>query len=187
MAPAALRVLLLGLGAAMAAASRVVPRFRAQVSRDLVVQLDTDDGVAHHFVFDKDTRTMASRPGPAPAPGLVLSFESSWLAIRSLLNPHATGAMVAGMQRDRVRVQGNPAVLLWFHGLTRVVAPIGPGPEPRRTAPHAFVAPDPTSRVADRITREPAVTELDRAWPNAWEQRSKLEMVKVAAGGELKP
>lgn len=184
---AVLRVLLACLGAAMALASRLVPRFRAQVSRDVVVQLATDDGVARHFVFDARRRTMASRPGPADRPDLALTFESSWLAIRSLLNTHATGAMVEGLQRDRIRVQGNPVLLLWFHGLTRIVAPIGRGPEPRRRAPLPFLAPSPASRVADRITREPAVAELDRAWTSAWEQRSKLEMIKVAAGAPLRP
>jgi len=47
----ALRILLSALGGLLSLASRVSHGMRAAITRDLIVEIATRDGVAHHFVF----------------------------------------------------------------------------------------------------------------------------------------
>jgi hypothetical protein len=46
------------------------------------------------------------------------------------------------MNTGDVRIDGNPVLLLWFHGLTRIVAPIGRSRRPRKPPPVPIRAPE---------------------------------------------
>ena len=45
------KLLLASLGLGFEVVCKIVPRFRAQITRDLVVQVASADGVAHHYSF----------------------------------------------------------------------------------------------------------------------------------------
>ena len=62
---AALQALLTGLGVLMALASRRVDRFRRQVTRDLLLEVRSDDGARRQYRLHAATRR-PRRPAPVP-------------------------------------------------------------------------------------------------------------------------
>jgi len=179
----ALRILLALMGGLLAIASRTRTSFRRAITRDLVVEIATDDGVAHHFVF-RD-RYVSSRPGYAAAADCALRFATAAHAIRALTSRRSISHLVAGMLDGTVSIRGNPFVLMWFSDLTQRVVPIAARTR-WATPPGAYVAPSTTAAGAARITREPAAGELDPSWDGAIRNRAKLTMMRVAAGEPTK-
>lgn len=168
------------LGLGLEVACRLSDSFRAQVTRELTVQIASADGVVHHYAFSP--RTVASRRGPTGAPTLSLCFDNArqgWLA---LISPHAVGRIVDALLVGNARYEGNAVLLLWFYGLTRFVLPIGRTAPLSQPPPDAYVTCDPNSKVAGRITREPPATTLDPAWTVAHRQRAKMAMIRGSAG-----
>jgi hypothetical protein len=184
MKQASLRWLLAALGLLMNQAGRYSRAFRRQVTRDVVVEIGSRDGVAHHYVFDGRTRSVASRRGPATEATVSLCFESAGQGFWSLLSPNAVGHIVKATLNRRAVIEGNPLVFLWFYGLTRIVMPINRQRPLRRPLPDHLLAPNPVSRVNTYITREPAVSHLDPNWTNAVEQSRKQTIVR---GGDGEP
>jgi hypothetical protein len=73
--------------------------------------------------------------------------------------------------------------VLWFYEMVMAFVPwrrerFTPMPDP-------YVAPNPQGKVADRITREPAVAGLDENWTGAVRQREKLVMWQVGNGAPV--
>jgi hypothetical protein len=66
---AALQSLLTTLGVLMALASRRLDRFRRQVTRDLLIEIRSDDGARQQYRFHAATRqmTLPRRPQSAPS------------------------------------------------------------------------------------------------------------------------
>ncbi len=186
-AAVALRVVLAVLGTLMAGASRVVPRFRRQVTRDLRVGISTDDGVSRSFVFTARTRTMSTRADDPQPPDCALRFPTAWSALRTLLSPRAIGRVVDGMNTGPIRIDGNPVLVLWFHGLTRVVLPIGRTRLPRRPIPVPESRPERHAPYAARIVHEPPVDVLPREATKEWAARNKLLQIRAPAGEPLPP
>jgi hypothetical protein len=184
---AALQMLLTGLGVLMALASRRMARFRRQVTRDLLIEIRSDDGARQRYRFHAATRRMTLPRRPAQRPGCALIFPTAREGVRALLSPRAIGRIVEGMNTGDVRIDGNPVLLLWFHGLTRIVAPIGRSRRPRRPAPVPIRTPERDAPYARRIIREPPVSELSRDWPQAWAAREKLLQLRAPAGERLPP
>jgi hypothetical protein len=182
---AVLGVLLAVLGLLMAASSRVLPAFRRQVTRDVVVEIATAGGVAQHYVFDAATRRMASRRGPAPDPSVTVRFESAWHAVACLLSTRCVGRIHAALLARRATVTGNIVLLLWFYPLTRLVIPYSRQRPLRAPLPGTLPAPDPSSRVAARTVREPAVAALDPAWAGAAERRATMAIMRGARGERI--
>jgi hypothetical protein len=184
---AALQSLLTGLGVLMALASRRVQRFRRQVTRDLLVEIRSDDGARQQYRLHAATRrlTLARRPGGDAECALV--FPSARVGLRVLVSRRAIGRLVEDMNFGRTRIDGNPVVMLWFHGLTRIVAPIGSTRRPRHPAPVPGRPPEQHATYATRIIREPPVAELSRDWPEAWAARAKLWQLRAPAGERLPP
>jgi hypothetical protein len=176
------KTLLSSLGFLMEQASRRSPHFRSQVTRDLVVEISSGDGVAHHYVFARTGRSVVSRSGPAPQATVALQFDTAAEGFRALSSPKAVRHIVKALLARMAVIRGNPVLFLWFYGLTRIVIPLGRERPLREPLPGALVAPNPASKVADRITREPAVPEIDPSWTNAIEQRRKMAMVQGVAG-----
>jgi hypothetical protein len=91
------------------------------------------------------------------------------------------------MQDGTIRLEGSLFLAFWFFGLTRKLGPIGRElgrgePGPRGPLPDRYVQHDPRANGSEKIITEPAVTSLDRDWPNAWEQRAKLLIVRATTG-----
>jgi hypothetical protein len=182
---AVLGVLLAALGLLMAAASRMVPAFRRQVTRDVVVEISSAGGVAHHYAFSAATRTMASRRGAAPNSSVALRFESAWVAVGCLLSRRCVGRIHTALLTRRATVTGNTVLLLWFYPLTRLVIPYARRRPLRSPLPGVIAAPDPSSRVAGRTVREPAVAEVDPAWTGAVERRDTMAIARGARGERI--
>jgi hypothetical protein len=184
---AALQTLLTVLGVLMRQASLRVDRFRRQVTRDVLIEIRSEDGARRQYRFHASTRRMTLPRRPAERAECTLSFPTAREGVRALLSPRAIGRIVEGMNTGEVRIDGNPVLLLWFHGLTRIVAPIGSTRRPRRPAPVPIRTPERDAPYAHRIIREPPVAELSRDWPQAWAAREKLLQIRAAAGERLPP
>lgn len=184
---AALQALLTGLGVLMALASRRVDRFRRQVTRDLLLEIRSADGARQQYRLHAATRRMTLPRRSIERAECTLVFPTARVGLRTLLSRQAIGRIVEDMNAGGTRIDGNPALLLWFHGLTRVVAPIGSTRRPRRPAPVPVRAPERAAPYARRIIREPAVDELSRDWPEAWAARAKLLQLRAAEGQRRPP
>lgn len=184
-----LGALLKVLGVLMVLASRRVRRFRRQVARDLLIEIGTDDGVRQQFQLHGATRTMTLPRHPVKTAECTLTFPTSREGLRALLSTRAIGRIVEGVYTGGTRIDGNPALLLWFHGLTRIVAPIGTTRRPRRRqGVHVPVRqPEHDLPYAQRIVREPVADQLTGDWPRAWAARSKLLQIRCTEGEEIPP
>jgi hypothetical protein len=184
---AALQTLLVALGLLMALASRRVDRFRRQVTRDVLLEIRSADGARQQYRLHAATRRLTLPRRPVQRADCTLTFPTAREGLRALLSPRAIGRIVEGMNTGTTRIEGNPALLLWFYGLTRIVAPIGSSRRPRRPAPVPIRVPERDAAWAKRIIREPAVSELSRDWPQAWAAREKLLQIRAANGERLPP
>ncbi|MBS7690215.1 helicase [Pseudomonas lalucatii] len=117
------RFLLWLLGRLMAKASRDNPAFRQQLAgRDMQFQLHTLDGkIARHFIV-KDQR-ISSRRGPAAEPAFALGFRDGAYGFATMNAKNKQLAFMQGIQSKDIQIQGNPALVLWFQGLTKHLAP----------------------------------------------------------------
>ena len=175
-----LKALLVGAGVAMAVASRWSPRFRAALSRDRTIALETGDGVRHQFVVRGQAVSSSGSVVSRPDCRIVIATAAQALGI--FLSPSGVGKLLAGIVDGTVSVEGSLYLLLWFDARLQSGRPIR---EPIRRPdrfPGAYVVPRNDVAAARWITREPAKSALDAAWVDAWAQRRKLLMMRVAAG-----
>lgn len=174
----AFRLLLCLIGWLLWLSSRVSPRVRAQITREMTVSIASRDGIARTYLFH--ARRVSSHDGVAPAPDLYLTVPSAAAGVQILLAPDAVRRIVQGLSSKVFELKGLPAHLLWFYEL--VVGHL-PWRKPRHMSlPGDYVAPDPNGRVASRITREPAQSALDPHLRSAHDQREKLDIWRVAHG-----
>jgi hypothetical protein len=152
---------------------------RAAITRDLVIGIETKDGVAHRFIF-RD-RAMTSASGSTPAADCVLRFATSIQALATLLSGRAIARLYQGLLDGTIAIEGNPFHVLWFHGLTQRVVPLA-ARAGWSTPPGAYTAPSTNAPWAARIIREPVALEFDPSWQDAARQRAKLKMMRVVAG-----
>lgn len=117
------RFLLWMLGRLMAKASRDNPAFQKQLEgRDLVFQLHTLDGrIARHFIV-KDQR-ISSRRGAVSEPAFALGFKDAAYGFATLTAKNKQLAFMQGIQNKDIQIQGNPALVIWFQGLTKYLSP----------------------------------------------------------------
>lgn len=180
------RLLLGALGLLLHVGRRVSERFRAQITTDLTLEISSADGVAHHYVFRRAGRTFASRSGRAPrTPDLAVRFDSAFLGFRTLIRPDAIGTIMKLLHARRVTYTGNAAHVLWFWSLTRMVLPYGRERSYKENLPGAMAAPNPSSKVEGRITREPVAVELDPHWPQAASAREHMAMIRGSHGEDI--
>ena len=181
-----LRVLLASVGRLMAATSRVDPVLRSCITRDIVFEISTEEGVARHWRFDGVTRRVSFHRGRAADPDCAMRFANAAVAVRTLLarDPAAADKAIDG---GAMRIEGSPWLALWFSGLAKRLTMMGRWRVRRRRLPHPYVQHDPSSRMARFITVEPPQRELDPSWEAAWKQRAKLAVVRVPAGEPPQP
>ncbi len=182
----ALRTLLAVLGRLLSEASRVDPILRRCITRDVVFEISTEDGVARHWRFDGSGRRVSSHAGRAADADCVMRFADSGVALRALT---ASDQRVVdqAMEAGTMRIDGSPAIALWFGGLARRLTTVARWRPQRRPLPHAYVEHDESSRSARYITVEPPQVELDPTWEAAHRQRQKLLALRVPAGEPLEP
>lgn len=172
-----LRLLLHVLGLLLAGGSRLREGLRRQLSRDLVIEIRSRDGVAAHYVIEN--RRVSFRRGACANAACALDFASSDQGFRVLSAKNGVDRLFAGIEDGSIELRGNAMLLLWFHGL---VAQVVPGRRTRfaeKPIPDAYVAPSDSVEVASRIAREPPARELDPDWTAAHEQRRKLLLVSA--------
>lgn len=182
-------VLLVTVGLLLTVASRFRPGLRSQITRDVLFEFSSDDGVTRRFGLHAATRTISLEPMSRARPDTSVRFGRAWDGIRALVSTRTAAHIVAGMNYGDTRLDGNPVLLLWFHGLTRTVLPIGSSRRPRKRHLPPIKAREPERHApwSVRITREPALDELDPTWTAAWEARAKLLQVRAPAGEPLPP
>jgi hypothetical protein len=183
---AGLRALLWVLGYGLVLASRFSAAVRSQITRNLTVEISTDDGVARHWMFDSQQRRVSVSAGRAEAPDFAVRFTSSGQALGDLTSPRALDRIMGGLMHGAVRLEGSPLILLWFHGLMRKLVAIGGAGPARQALPGGYLAHDPASDGAEQITIEPAVRQLDPRWTAAWNSRARLWIVRAASGDLLR-
>lgn len=117
------RFLLWMLGRLMGKASRTNPDFQQQLGdKDLTFQLHTLDGkVARHFIV-KDQR-ITSKSGPAVEPAFSLGFKDAVYGYATMTAKNKQLAFMQGIQDKHIQIQGNPALVMWFQGLTKYLKP----------------------------------------------------------------
>ncbi|MGK9066044.1 SCP2 sterol-binding domain-containing protein [Stutzerimonas chloritidismutans] len=122
------RFLLWMLGRLMTKASRTNPDFQKQLGdKALTFQLHTLDGkVARHYVV-KDQR-MTHHAGPATDPAFAIGFKDSAYGFATLNAKNKQLAFMQGIQDKHIQIQGNPALVMWFQGLTKYLKPRKPKP-----------------------------------------------------------
>jgi hypothetical protein len=165
----------------MAVASRVDPVFRSSITRDVVFEISTDDGIARHCRFDGVNRRVASYRGHAERPDSAMRFTTASAALRTLLSTDP-GAADKAIAAGEMRIEGSASLALWFSGLAERATMVGRWRVRRRALPEPYLEPDPASRAARFITVEPPEHELDPSWKAAWEQRAKLALVRGSDG-----
>ncbi len=174
----ALRCLLWLVGIQLAVASRLSVRLRQQLTRDLVFAVVAKDGVGRSYTFQ--SRQVSSHSGRSTQADCTLMFSSAGQCVRILLAGNAVERIVDGLARRTIELQGDPTTVLWFYELVFGFLPWRK--TPRCDLPDSYIAHNPNSKVAGRITRQPAVEELDPAWNAAVRQREKLIMWQVGQG-----
>jgi hypothetical protein len=182
----ALRSLLWALAQALVLAARLRAPVRLQITRSFTFEISTDDGVARQWVFDNHRRRVTTSAGSPNTADHALRFTSSREAIRVLASPDAVGRMADGLYRETVRIEGHPLIPVWFFSLMRTFIPFGRATQCHRALPGAYLTHDPLSNGNETIVIEPAVSQLDPRWTNAWSARAKLWIVRGANGEALK-
>lgn len=117
------RFLLWALGLLMARASRNNPAFQQQlVDKDLTFQLQTADGkVARHYIVHG--QRIRSVGGAAQAPAFTIAFRDAAYGFATLQASNKQLAFMQGVQNKDIQIKGNPALVIWFQGLTRYLKP----------------------------------------------------------------
>ncbi|MDX9683347.1 helicase [Pseudomonas protegens] len=128
------RFLLWVLGLLMGKASRNNPAFQQQLGdKELVFQLQTLDGgggggqgCSAFFLFSlsfvKDQR-VTSRSGFYPEPAFAIAFKDAAYGFATLQAKNKQLAFMTGIQDKSIQIKGNPALVIWFQGLTKYLKP----------------------------------------------------------------
>ncbi|MGN2410488.1 SCP2 sterol-binding domain-containing protein [Pseudomonas syringae] len=117
------RFLLWMLGLLMARASRNNPAFQQQLAgKNLTFQLQTADGkIARHFVVQDERIRSAS--GLVAEPAFAILFRDAAFGFATLQARNKQLAFMKGIQDKDIQIKGNPALVIWFQGLTKYLKP----------------------------------------------------------------
>ena len=117
------RFLLWAMGLLMARASRNNPAFQQQLKgKDLVFQMQTLDGkVARHFIVNNER--ISSKGGAHPQPAFAIAFRDAAYGFATMQAGNKQLAFMQGIQEKHIQIKGNPALVIWFQGLTKYLKP----------------------------------------------------------------
>ena len=175
------RLVLWLIGALLWIASRTSSRLRLQLARNVRLAVVSKDGVARTYVFRN--RHASSHSGVADDASCTIIFQTAAQGARIFLAEDAIKRIVDGLARREVEVKGEATIVLWFYEMVMAYVPWSKSGS--SAMPNGYVAPDPNGKVADRITREPAVEQLDPNWRGANEQRENLVIWQVGKGADV--
>jgi hypothetical protein len=182
----ALRSLLWASAQALVVAARLSSSVRLQITRSFTFEISTDDGVARQWVFDNHRRRVRTSAGSPNTADHTLRFTSSREALRVLVSTDAADRMADGLYRETARIEGHALIPVWFLSLMRTFIPIGRATQYHRALPRAYLRHDPAANGNETIVIEPAVSQLDPRWTDAWTGRAKLWIIRGANGELLK-
>ncbi len=183
MARFSLRVFLKVLGLLLGRASQRSENFRAALSADRTVGIETADGVARFFAVAD--RRFSSGKEPRSDVDLRLRFGSAKQALRVLLSSkRGVSHMLDGMADDSIVLTGNLILFVWFQGRIQEAMPFASWRRRRQRFPGAYTEIRGDFAAGRWIRREAATGVLDPGWPAAAEQRRKLLISRVPAGEE---
>lgn len=100
------------------------PEFRDKIAgKDMVMQWRTHGGrPARWFHFNRGR--VASGGGLYPNPKVTLNFESAGYAFDTLLQAGKNQMVfMEGMQKGRIKINGDASQLMWFMTLMKYIAP----------------------------------------------------------------
>ncbi len=175
------RLVLWSIGMLLWIASRTSSRLRLQLARDVQLSVVSKDGVARTYVFRN--RYASSHSGVVDDASCTVTFQTAAQGARIFLAEDAIKRIVDGLARREIEVQGEATIVLWFYEMVMAYAPWSKSGS--TAIPNGYVAPDLNGKVADRITREPAVEQLDPNWRGANEQRENLVLWQVGKGAPV--
>lgn len=180
------KLALVVLGIGLKVACRLSKTFRVQVTRDVIIQAGSAEGVFQHYVFTPGKINSYSGPSTnASIETLSLTFDNAWLALVILLSLGTCGGINRALLDHKAVYEGNAVLLLWFWPLTRYVLPYDKVGSLKRPLPYAYIELSDKIKVASQITREPVATELDPNWELAHLRRSQMAMFRMANGEDV--
>lgn len=159
----ALRLLLTVLGWTFIAASRWSPAFRSQLSRDVVIEIRSDDGVAHQFSFRGRRATAAA--GRTAAADCALRFATAAQGFATLTAPDGPHRTMAGLLDGTITIEGRASLMPWFQGLVPAAIPGLPVLRLPATPPDPYLRPTSSAGWVDAaaIATLPRVAETPSA------------------------
>lgn len=176
----AFKLLLKLLGLLLRGGARFSQRFRNQITRPRTVEIRCKDGAAQHYVFAN--RSIKSVAGRAAKADVAVEFESPAQGLRVLLSTKLVKRLMDELLDEKIVVEGNIMLLLWFQGLAQMVFPLTTPPQLDHTPPDAYITHRASPSVSKRITREPERYELPAEQTSAHRVRAELVMTMVNAG-----
>ncbi len=161
------------------------PRLRAQITHPVRINVCSDDGIARVYVFaNRRINAQGQRDASAQA---TLAFASAGLALQCLLSTQLFRHVTEGLHNDRIRIEGDGLLVLWFQGMINQALPLVAVPRYASRLPNAYVKASDEIIAADRITREPVSDTLDPNWTGAAQAREKIIMLQAAKGKPIPP
>lgn len=174
------RIVLWAIGLLLAIASRTSKRVQGQLARDFTFVAESKDGVARSYVMNN--RRISSHSGADADARCTVRFRTGMIGTSILLGSYTVGRIVEGLGTGDVEIDGEAAYVLWFYELVMGLAPVRRNPP--ENWPGRYAKPDPSLKASNRITREPALPELDPAATAAREQRANTILWAVGAGAD---
>lgn len=117
------RILLWLLGRMLSKASASNPELQKQLAdKDLAFSLLTLDGkVARSFRVG--SQRISSSGGRVKNPAFVLGFRDAAYAYQVMTAKNKQLAFMQGIQDKHIRIEGDPALVIWFQGLFKHIRP----------------------------------------------------------------
>lgn len=128
-----LRVLLWYMARRMEAEARTNPEFIAQLhGRNFVIQFTTESKRVARFYAVRKNRVY-SRSGFHRQPSLTITFANAEYGFRTL-TARDKMAFMQGVQEQKIRVEGDFSLLMWFVGIAKYLKPSRRKPAPPKDA-----------------------------------------------------
>ena len=77
--------------------------------------------MARHFIV-KDQR-ISRKGGTYPEPAFSIAFKDAAYGFATLQAKNKQLAFMTGIQDKSIQIKGNPALVIWFQGLTKYLKP----------------------------------------------------------------
>ena len=91
-----------------------------------------DGKVARHFTVAGQRVT--SKRGTATDPAFAIGFKDAAYGFETMTAKNKQLAFMQGIQNKDIQIQGNPALVMWFQGLTKYLMPKKKTEAPKKAA-----------------------------------------------------